>query len=94
MRLVLDHGRCCPSQLRRGEAKRVPKNVLFPAVGFYIGCPQCERPQTITSRAVDERLGQDMSEDPATGLVNIGPSYTCDRCGASFRVERGEIIVL
>ncbi len=94
MRFELGHGRCCISQLRRGEAKRVPKNLLVKPVGYYVGCPGCGFPQVITTREVDDKLGQDVAEDALMGAVSIGPGYACDRCGVRFRVEAGEIVFL
>ena len=94
MRFNLEHKRCCPSELRPGEAKRVPKNPLHPAAGFYVGCPRCGRPQVVTTRAVDPNLGQVVTEEGARGeIVSLGPGYTCDRCGVVFVVERGEVVI-
>ncbi len=92
MRFELGHKRCCISKLLRGEAKRVPRNPLQKPVGFYVGCPRCGRPQTITTSTIDPIAGQTVTEDGPMGeIVTMGPGYTCDVCGVRFSVRAGEI---
>jgi hypothetical protein len=96
VKFELEHKRCCPSELRRGEAKRIPKNPLHPACGFYVGCPSCGRPQTVTTRAIDPDLGQVCSETstPAGALVvTFEPGHTCSRCGVRFSVQANEVVI-
>lgn len=90
MRLVLDHGRCCPSELRAGEGKRVPRSPLTALVGYYVGCPYCARPQVLVARRIDPEGGQDFVE--GNDGVTMGPGHTCNRCGVRFLLARGEFV--
>ncbi len=62
-------------------------------MGYYVGCPACARPQVVQGRAIDPDSGQDFAEDDLGALVSMRPGHECDRCGKTFSVERGEILV-
>jgi len=89
-RLVFHEGRCCPSELRKGEAKRVPRSPLTQLVGIYVGCPGCGRPQVLTTRRVDPDQGKDFVEE--NGTYHMTPAHTCDRCGASYTIRAGVFV--
>jgi hypothetical protein len=91
MRFVLAYERCCPSELRAGEGKRVPRQPEKPVVGYYLGCPYCARPQVLVARLFDADTGYSFDEVPA-GLT-MHPDHTCDRCGKSFGIKLGKFVL-
>jgi len=92
VRLRVNEHVCCVSKLGRGEAKRVPRHVLAPVVGFYVGCPFCGKVQTIVSVRIDPEGGQTFEETDEG--ITMHPGHTCTRCGRTYRAERGEIRVV
>lgn len=90
MDFVVNHERCCPSELRPGEAKRVPRDRARALAGYYIACPRCGRPQILSAKSIDPDRGLDVVE--AGSLVTITPAHRCTRCGARYRIERSKFV--
>jgi len=89
MLFSLHYERCCPSELRPGEGKRVPRDAAAKLVGYYIGCPKCGKPQILCSAPIDP-IGPTFVETEGA-LVSMS-KHQCSACGRSYSIVDGAFV--